>query len=57
MRSLEFQDLMSSSAQDGVFGSTLVPDFCFGGDGGIGMGEFCPGQFGDGLAGFESLWE
>lgn len=57
MGSLEFQDLMSSSAQDGVLGSTLVPDFCFGGDGGMGMGGFCPGQFGDGLAGFESLWE
>lgn len=57
MGSSEFQDFMSSSAHDGVFGSTLVPDFCLGGGGGMGMGEFCPGQFGNVSLGFESLWE
>lgn len=57
MGSSAFEDFMSSSAQDGVFGSAMVPGFCFGANEGMGMGEFCPGQFGDGLAGFESLWE
>lgn len=57
MGSSEFQGFMSSSAQDGVFGSAMVPDFYFGANEGMSMAEFCPGQFGNGLAGFESLWE
>ncbi|KAK1835328.1 hypothetical protein QBC39DRAFT_417852 [Podospora conica] len=49
------QDFMS---HDGGFGSSMVPDFCFGGDGEVmGMPGFCPGQFGDVSVGFESLWE
>ncbi|KAK0754483.1 hypothetical protein B0T18DRAFT_484942 [Schizothecium vesticola] len=52
----EFQDFMSSS-HDGLFGSALVPDFCFGGSEGMVRAEFCPGQFGEVPVGFESLWE